>query len=799
MRKTARLALLLLLLACPGVARAAWSNDPAVNTDVTSVGTDAWYHDSHVASDGAGGLYVSWTQSPGAGTTGLDLRLQHLDARGARLWPTDYAITVPRDQITPVLLPDGAGGVFLVWRDIVTGSYALGMQRVTSAGVALWGPEGKVLADGTSYGDEIALTPDGAGGFYCVWTNVVTYDVYAQRVNASGDRLWSASGVTVCAEAHAQVAPRATTTSDGGLCVLWVDFRKPSANSYGTLFAQHLDRQGVPSWTADGVDLGTGLIYTAPRVFADAESGVVFAWLELTYAVGVSFRAQRLGADGSPQWGVNGVQLAVPSKTSTSFGAGFDASQHLVVAWADTLPGQYLTRAQRLDLSGVAQWTAGGRIVHSSPTVWRTPSDVVALADGSCWIAVYGFVTAVELSALHVAENGTPATATPVLVCSGPGQLELAQALPDGAGGVLFETMPWGNGVRPRAQRVDRWGQLGVQPNLTQVIDAPDDQGGYVHATWTKSPLDTPPSAGVNKYRFWREVPTLAAQARAMRGARVLREGDDVPDSGVPALLQLTSANGSSEYWEYVGEMLADGRATYTASIATASDSVPGANPATRFMIEGRRGDGTQWWFSDPMSGSSADNLAPESPASFFAVWASGQSKLHWPKSLEADFKEYRIYAGDWPNFTPSPSNLVATVSDTGYTHAAAHPTGYKIVAVDVHGNVSAARWTAPSGTTGVDDALPVAFAFSPVSPNPVRGEAALRFALPVEGRVTLAVYDAQGRRVRLLADATLPAGEHTLRWEGDDDAGRALAAGLYFVRLEAAGRTRVRRCVVAP
>ena len=28
-------------------------------------------------------------------------------------------------------------------------------------------------------------------------------------------------------------------------------------------FAQHLDRQGVPSWTADGVDLGTGLIYTA--------------------------------------------------------------------------------------------------------------------------------------------------------------------------------------------------------------------------------------------------------------------------------------------------------------------------------------------------------------------------------------------------------------------------------------------------------------------------------------------------------------------------------------------------------
>jgi hypothetical protein len=371
----------------------------------------------------------------------------------------------------------------------------------------------------------------------------------------------------------------------------------------------------------------------------------------------------------------------------------------------------------------------------------------------------------------------------------------------DGAGGVLLawlDNRPGGGNV-PYAQRVDRWGQLGAQPNLAQVLDAPNDQGGYVQATWTKSPLDTPPSAGVNKYRFWREVPALAAQAWAMRGVSVLREGDDVPEDGAPALLQLTSASGSSEYWEYVGEMLADGRALYTASIATANDSVPGANPATQFMIEGRRGDGTQWWYSDPMSGTSADNLAPASPASFFAVWSAGQSKLHWPKSLEADFKEYRIHAGDWPNFTPSPSNLVATVSDTGYTHASAHPIGYKIVAVDVHGNASPARWTAPSGTTGVDDALPVAFAFAPVSPNPVRGPAEIRFTLPARAAVRLAVFDPQGRRVRMLADSALPAGEHALRWDGRDEAGERAAPGLYFVRLDCGSTPLVRRFVVAP
>ncbi|MBK7369714.1 MAG: T9SS type A sorting domain-containing protein [Candidatus Eisenbacteria bacterium] len=421
-------------------------------------------------------------------------------------------------------------------------------------------------------------------------------------------------------------------------------------------------------------------------------------------------------------------------------------------------------------------------------------------AGGKTWVLLCSSTPTAQLLAIPVGADGTPSPGAPIMVCQSEGNFLYSPMVLDGAGGMIAAWLDERYGMpTPYAQRVDRWGQLGPQPTIAQVIDAPNDQGGYVQATWTKSPLDTPPSAGVNKYRFWREVPTLAAQAEASRGACLLHGGDDVLEGGAPALLQLASATGGSEYWEYVGEMLADGRALYTASIATASDSVPGSNPATQFMIEGRRGDGTQWWYSDPVSGTSADNLAPASPSSFFAVWSAGQSKLHWPKSAESDFKEYRIYAGDWPNFTPSASTLVATVSDTGYTHAAAHPTGYKLVAVDVHGNASPARWTAPSGTTDVGDAPPLAFAFAPVSPNPVRGEAVLRFALPVESRVTLAVYDAQGRRVRTVTDATLPAGEHLSRWDARDDSGRAPAAGLYFVRLEAAGCTLVRKACSAP
>ena len=60
--------------------------------------------------------------------------------------------------------------------------------------------------------------------------------------------------------------------------------------------------------------------------------------------------------------------------------------------------------------------------------------------------------------------------------------------------------------------------------------------------------------------------------------------------------------------------------------------------------------------------------------------------------------------------------------------------------------------------------------------------------------RVQLAIYDGRGRRVRVLENALRGPGEHQATWNCRDTAGCAVARGLYFVRLEAAGRTAVRK-----
>jgi len=92
------------------------------------------------------------------------------------------------------------------------------------------------------------------------------------------------------------------------------------------------------------------------------------------------------------------------------------------------------------------------------------------------------------------------------------------------------------------------------------------------------------------------------------------------------------------------------------------------------------------------------------------------------------------------------------------------------------------------------DTPLPTAFELAPPAPNPGRGDIAIAFALPREARVRLTVLDLQGREVRVLADGVLPAGRHVRSW--NDDAQHRAAAGIYFVRLAADGRTWVRRMV---
>ncbi len=70
--------------------------------------------------------------------------------------------------------------------------------------------------------------------------------------------------------------------------------------------------------------------------------------------------------------------------------------------------------------------------------------------------------------------------------------------------------------------------------------------------------------------------------------------------------------------------------------------------------------------------------------------------------------------------------------------------------------------------------------------PNPGLGASRIRYALPAdETPVVLGIYDLLGRRIRTLVDGPRQGREHGVIWDGRNDAGQAVASGVYLVRLK--------------
>jgi len=91
--------------------------------------------------------------------------------------------------------------------------------------------------------------------------------------------------------------------------------------------------------------------------------------------------------------------------------------------------------------------------------------------------------------------------------------------------------------------------------------------------------------------------------------------------------------------------------------------------------------------------------------------------------------------------------------------------------------------------------AAPGRVAFLSAAPNPAIGDARLTFSATGDGRCDVRVYALGGRVVRALAAAS-GAGTHTVVWDGRDDRGTAVPAGLYFVRIEQGAQAAVGRVV---
>jgi hypothetical protein len=104
---------------------------------------------------------------------------------------------------------------------------------------------------------------------------------------------------------------------------------------------------------------------------------------------------------------------------------------------------------------------------------------------------------------------------------------------------------------------------------------------------------------------------------------------------------------------------------------------------------------------------------------------------------------------------------------------------------------------TGVEGRPATDPSSPATYSLAANFPNPVTAHTTVSFALPRAGRVGIAVYNVAGQKVKTLVDGTMGAGRHTVNWNGRNEGGQSVAAGVYLYQMQAGGFSSTRKMVV--
>ena len=134
---------------------------------------------------------------------------------------------------------------------------------------------------------------------------------------------------------------------------------------------------------------------------------------------------------------------------------------------------------------------------------------------------------------------------------------------------------------------------------------------------------------------------------------------------------------------------------------------------------------------------------------------------------------------------------------DTGSYAKGVYVSGSYAYVADGEDGLYILRFRVPLEVCSSEVGLPSRYKLYQNRPNPFNPVTVIEYELPEDAEVKLGIYDLLGQRVRELVCGRQKAGYYTVRWDGRDDEGREVSAGIYLYRLEAGSFVKTRKMVL--
>ncbi|HEY3295607.1 MAG TPA: T9SS type A sorting domain-containing protein [bacterium] len=369
-----------------------------------------------------------------------------------RQWDTTGVVIRQGDDLQweQVAARNEQGDVLVVWSSFAGGDGDIWAQLISPDGTPQWA-EGGVIVCGDPGGQRYPAAIAGSDGWIVAWQDYRSprdcqfHDdecckIRAQKLNAAGQRQWSADNFTGVEIEGSEVdgfvlAYTMTDDHSGGAILAW----DRGTSGSDSIYALRIAGEGTSVWEAPVAVAATNS-GSSPATACDDAGNLLIAWEDYRESLS-RIRVNKLNSSGSLLWNESGVQIYAAYCSIYGPHICLDGSGGCYVSWTPTLTNDGALHIQRMDSLGEVTWAANGVSCNRGATDYNLIASVNQDTVDGCLLAFHGSPNTVY--ALKVSPQGSfPWTANGVGLWSYSAFCNISpRAASDGAGGAV---VAWG-------------------------------------------------------------------------------------------------------------------------------------------------------------------------------------------------------------------------------------------------------------------------------------------------------------------------------------------------------------------